>query len=194
MSALQEKMNRLDALLDRKLADREAEQAREDASLEDARRQRQRANAEARREIAARYDSAYQSFGTTVPEAADDEPVQRYRARLFDRLARRLPETNEWATVRADNLPSGIAFDNVEKLVLESAVSEGLRPSFDNLPPDGSEISRVRVDPNTNERSTNFYSRRSFIHDFSRPGQRVLRFLNPKTGDVLFGPVFPRAR
>ncbi len=63
-SALQAKMNRLDALLDRKLADREAEQARADADLKAARRQRQRANAEARKEIAARYNSAYQSFGT----------------------------------------------------------------------------------------------------------------------------------
>ena len=51
-------MDRLDALLDRKLADREAEQARADASLEDARRQRQRANAEARREIQAGYADA----------------------------------------------------------------------------------------------------------------------------------------
>jgi hypothetical protein len=59
MSALQAKMDRLDALLDRKLADREAEQARADASLEDARRQRQRDNVEARRLIVQTYDDAF---------------------------------------------------------------------------------------------------------------------------------------
>jgi hypothetical protein len=43
VSALQAKMDRLDALLDRKLAAQEAERARADASLEDARRAKMRA-------------------------------------------------------------------------------------------------------------------------------------------------------
>jgi hypothetical protein len=65
VSALQAKMDRLDALLDRKLVDREAEQARADASLEDARRAKMRDNAEARRLIAQTYDDAFRSFGVT---------------------------------------------------------------------------------------------------------------------------------
>jgi hypothetical protein len=106
VSALQAKMDRLDALLDRKLADREAEQARADASLEDARRQRQRANAEARREIQAGYADAYRSFGTEVPAPVDDESPMSFRKRLFNRLARRLPSGHDLADVRADDLGS----------------------------------------------------------------------------------------
>ena len=49
MSVFKAKMDRLDALLDRKLAAQEAEQARADASLEDARRARMRQASEQRR-------------------------------------------------------------------------------------------------------------------------------------------------
>jgi hypothetical protein len=84
VSAFQAKMDRLDALLDRKLAAQEAEQARADASLEDARRQRQRANAEARREIQAVYADAFRSFGTEVPAPVDDEAPMAFRRRLFN--------------------------------------------------------------------------------------------------------------
>lgn len=176
-SALQAKMNRLDALLDRKLADREAEQARADADLKAARRQRQRANAEARKEIAARYNSAYQSFGT------------RYRARLFNRLARKLAPGHELADIRADNVSSQpVVFDNFEKLLLTAAVAEGLRPSAENLP-DSGELMRVRTDENTGE----FFSKESFIKSMGREGRRVLRFVDPATSSVLWGAPFSRA-
>src|SRR6478736_9589939 len=122
MSALQAKMDRLDALLDRKMADREAEQARADASLEDARRQRQRANAEARREIQATYVDAYRSFGTEVPAPVDDEAPSAFRKRLFNRLARRLPSGHDLADVRADDLGSQpVVFDNFERMLLDAA-------------------------------------------------------------------------
>jgi hypothetical protein len=104
MSALQAKMDRLDALLDRKTADREAEQARADAALEDARRQRMRDNSEQRRLIAQTYDDAFRSFGVTTPEAVDDESPARYRARLFNRLARRLAPDHELSQIRADRV------------------------------------------------------------------------------------------
>ena len=100
-------MDRLDALLDRKLADREAEQARADASLEDARRAKMREAAEARTEIASLYAHAYRSFGSEPPMALDDEPPSRYRARLFNRLVRRLPQNHEWSSTRADDIPAG---------------------------------------------------------------------------------------
>ena len=186
-----ETLSRADTILAERLRREEAELEKQDAERMMAARTRQRENADARRQISERYDDAFASFGTEVPAPVDDEPVSRYRARLFNRLVRRLPPANEWSHTRADDIPAGIAMDNIERMVLQAAQQEGLKPSFDNLPETG-EVMRTRVDPQTNERSTNFYSRQSFIKDLSRGGQRVLRFLNPRTGDVLFGPAFPK--
>jgi hypothetical protein len=63
------------------------------AAREDARRARMRDAMHERTEIASRCDSAFRSFGTTVPEPADDERPSAYRNRLFNRLARRLSAT-----------------------------------------------------------------------------------------------------
>ena len=184
---------RLDAIINRRVSEEEAALKRDDAAREETRRQRQQANSEARREVAERYTDSFRSFGVEVPMALDDEPVARYRARLFNRLVRRLPEGHEWGGVRADDVPVGQALDVVERLVIEASKREGERPSASNLPDIG-EVVRTRIDPMTNERSIEFFSKRSFIADMGRPGRRVLRFLNPRTGDVLFGPAFDRAR
>lgn len=181
-------INRLDALLDQRLKREEAEQARADASLEEARRQRQRSQAEARTEIAARYDSAYASFGTTVPQAADDEPVQKYRARLFNRLTRRLPGSNEWSATRADDIPLGPAMDTIEALVLQAAQLEGQRPSFENLPDTGMVV-RHRTD-DMGQRVTEFFGRRSFIADMGRPGRPVERIVDRNSGQTIWGKPF----
>jgi hypothetical protein len=45
---------------------------------------------------------------------------------------------------------------------------------------------------NTGTKFNEFYGRRSFIADMGRPGQRVLRICNPKTGDVLLGQPFSK--
>jgi hypothetical protein len=186
MSALQSKMDRLDSLLERRLANQEDEQRRADASLEEARRQRQRANAEARREIQATYADAFQSFGTEVPAPVDDEAVPRYRARLFNRLVRRLPEGHEWQSVRADEIPLGPAMDTIERLVIEACKLEGANPSYDNLPSDGSLVARHRVDADTGSKVTEFFGRRSFLADMGRPGRRVAKIMDRRTGQAIW--------
>ena len=78
-------------------------------------------------------------------------------------------------------------FDNFEKLLLEASKREGERPSASNLPDDNSEINmRTRIDEATGLKTNEFFAKESFIKSMGREGQRVLRFLNPKTGDVLF--------
>lgn len=84
--------------------------------------------------------------------------------------------------------------DRFEAMLLEAAQAEGLTPSVDNLPSDGTLVARNRVDDATNERSVSWYGRRSFITDLSRGGRRVLRVIDPKTRSVLFGPAFDQAR
>jgi hypothetical protein len=185
VSALQAKIDRLDALLDRKLADREAEQAHADASLEDARRAKMRDNAEARRLIAQTYDDAFRSFGVTTPEPADDEAPSAFRKRLFNRLARKLPPDHDLAQLRADDLgPQPIVFDNFETELIKAATAEGASPSFENLPDDGSLVARHRSD-DMSQRITEFYGRRSFITDMGRPGRQ-----DRNSGHAIWGKPF----
>ena len=187
MSVLQAKIDRLDALLDRRLADQEAEEARADASLEEARRARQREHAEQRRVIAEVYDDAFRSFGTEVPAAVDDEAPAAYRRRLFNRLARKLPSGHDLADVRADDVSGQpIVFDNFEALIIEAAKREGAKPSIDNLPPDGSLVSRTRVD-DMNGKSINWYGTTSFIKDMSRPGRKVRCIVDRRSGNAIWG-------
>jgi len=190
MPALQSKIDRLDALLDRRLADQEAEQARADASLEEARRQRQRANAEARRQIQATYADAFAAFGSEPPAAVDDEAPTAYRKRLFNRLARRLPTGHDLADVRADDVASQeVVFSNFEALLLQAARQEGERPSAENLPPDGTLVSRTRVD-DMNGKSINWYGTESFIKGLTRPGRQVERIVDRSTGQAIWGKPF----
>ena len=186
MHALQSKIDRLDALLDRRLADQEAEQARADASLEEARRARQREHAERRRVIAEVYDDAFRSFGTEVPAAVDDEAPAAYRRRLFNRLARKLPSGHDLADVRADDVcGQPIVFDNFEALIIEAAKREGAKPSIDNLPPDGTLVARHRSD-DTGTRFTEFFGRSSFIKDMTRPGRKVAAIYDRNSGQAIW--------
>ena len=63
-------------------------------------------------------------------------------------------------------------------------MNEGSNPSPETRPEDGTMIARTRVD-DMGQRRTEFDGREFFIKSMSRPGQRVLRVCNPKTGDVL---------
>jgi hypothetical protein len=186
MSVLQAKIDRLDALLDRRLADQEAEEARADASLEEARRARQREHAEQRRVIAEVYDDAFRSFGTEVPAAVDDEASAAYRRRLFNRLARKLPSGHDLADVRADDVSAQpIVFDNFEAMLLDAAKAEGERPSAENLPPDGTLVARHRQD-DMGQRITEFFGRESFLKSMGREGRRVAAIYDRNSGQAIW--------
>jgi hypothetical protein len=190
-AALQSQMDRLDRIINRRVGEEEAALKRADASLEDARRQRQRDNAEARRLIAQTYDDAFRSFGVTTPEPADDEAPSAFRKRLFNRLARKLPPDHDLAQLRADDLGSQpIVFDNFETELIKVATAEGASPSFENLPSDGSLVARHRTDSATGERMTEFFGRRSFIADTGRSGRKVERIVDRNSGQTIWGKPF----
>ena len=183
---------RADALLDRQLRDREEAQARADAEMEVARRQKARAFAESCRQYQARYDDAYSSFGVQTPTPVDGEHPEKYRIRLFNRLVRKLPEGHAWSDTRADDLPLGPAMDNIEQLVLEAAKAEGLAPSMENLPEDGTIIERRRSD-DAGMKINEFWGRESFIKSMGRPGRKVAAIVDRRTGQAIWGRPFERA-
>jgi hypothetical protein len=185
-AALQYQMERLDRIINRRVGEEEAALKRADADLEVARRAKMRQAAEQRREIQAVYADAFAAFDTEVPAPVDDEPVAMYRARLFNRLVRRLPQNHEWSSTRADDIPAGPAMDNIEAMVIAAALLEGQRPSQENLPPSGELISRNRVDSATGERSVTWHGRESFIRGLTQPGRRVASILD-KDRNVIWG-------
>lgn len=189
-AALQSQMERLDRIISRRADEEEAALKRADADFEEARRQRQRANAEARRQIQATYADAFAAFGSEPPAAVDDEAPTAYRKRLFNRLARRLPTGHDLADVRADDVASQeVVFSNFEALLLQAARQEGERPSAENLPPDGTLVSRTRVD-DMNGKSINWYGTESFIKGLTRPGRQVERIVDRSTGQAIWGKPF----
>jgi hypothetical protein len=189
-----ETLARLDSVLDQQVRRVEAVEARQTAALEDARRARLRDAMHERTEIASRYADAFASFGTEVPAPVDDEAPSRYRARLYNRLARRLPSGHELADVRADDLGSQpIVLDNFEAMLLRAARAEGERPSVENLPADGSMVMRTRTD-DTNAKFNEFFGRRSFIADMGRPGRPVERIIDRRSNSVIWGKPLGQAR
>jgi hypothetical protein len=186
-----ETLSRADAVLRERLKREEEALERQDAADRVRARVRARENHEAKRLIAEKYDPAFASFNVQTPQPADDEAPGAFRRRLFGRLMRRLPDNHDLQGIRADDMPSGTAFDNFEAMLLTAALAEGLKPSFDNLPVSGELISRIREDDQTGEKSINWYGRRSFIADLSRGGQRVARICHPVHG-VLYGEPFSK--
>jgi hypothetical protein len=170
---------------------REAARLRaEDAAAEAAESERVRNDSFRRIEVAAKYQSAFASFGEQVPQASADERPGQYRARLYETLRRRLPSSNEWADVRADSVPAS-ARDQIESMVINAAKAEGERPSVVNLPPDRM-VQRNRVDENSGAKTVEWFGRESFIKGLSQPGRKVTRFLDPRSRSVLWGPPLPR--
>jgi hypothetical protein len=179
-------------VLDAQVRRLEAVEAQQAAEREEARRARMRDAMYERTEIGSRYADAFRAFGSEVPAPVDDESPSRYRARLYNRLARRLPPDHKLASVRADDLGSQPqVFDNFEEMIIAAAKAEGERPSQENLPSDGSMIARTRVD-DMNQRMTEFFGKQSFIKDFTRPGRRVARIVDPRSRAIIWGPPLDR--
>jgi hypothetical protein len=186
-------MQRLDHVIDQRLRREEQALAAENADQLRANAQQAREDAERRRMIVAKFDDAFASFSTETPQAREDEAPGDYRRRLFERLRRRLPDSHDLANIRADELPSGQPYLNFERLIIDAAKAEGERPSFDNLPPSGELISRIRTDEDTGAKATHWYGRESFIKELGRPAHKVMRVCDPRTQNILWGAPFSRA-
>jgi hypothetical protein len=184
-SELEAAERRLARMVNRR-ADLEEEQARADAVARERELVAQvRDAAERRRQYQARYADAFAAFGSQPPAPIEDERPGQYRQRLYEHLRRKLPDGHELATVRADEIPAGRPAAEFERMLLEAAKAEGEQPSPNNLPRDGSMISRARVDPDSGLKKTEYFGRESFIKSMGREAKRVACFATSR-GNVYF--------
>jgi hypothetical protein len=141
MSDVQHRINSTLSRVDQVLAEqtrREIERlTAEDAAEARAAAEQAKADALRRMEVAEKYDAAFAAFGERCPQPAADERPGQFRKRLFENLRRRLPDGHEWASTRADDIPPS-ARATIEAMVISAAKAEGLKPSPENLPRDGS--------------------------------------------------------
>jgi hypothetical protein len=183
--------SRIDAMLDG-IVRREAErEAREDAARDRKAAEQARADSERCRQVQVKYADAFSAFGVLTPAPVEGERPGAYRQRLYEYLRKKLPSGHDLSTVRADDIPAGDAARNFERMMISAALAEGLKPSPENLPRDGSLIRRERTD-DLGTRSIEWLGNESFIRGLNREGQRVLRFIDPKTQNVLHGLPFSR--
>jgi hypothetical protein len=184
---------RADDVLGRRLERERDQLEREDAAQRRADAAKARDDADGCREVAAKYDGSFASFGLETPQPRDGEDPEAFRHRLFRRLLRRLPDDHSLQGVEPSELPA-IALDNLEEQLIRDAAAEGASPSATNLPPSGELISRNRVDSATGERSVEWFGKESFIAQMGRPGRRVAKIVDPRSGAVIWGRNFAQSR
>jgi hypothetical protein len=127
------------------------------------------------REYQARADAVLQPWGLRAPERQDGEPLDTYRHRLLRRAQKRLPEGDQWyghdlSALRDD------ALTNVESQVY-GAVRDAA--SRNDSVPEGEMREIVRVDAGGTKRHE-FIGTTSFVKQLTRPGRRVVGFLQPR--------------
>jgi hypothetical protein len=185
---VQTRINNSTARIDSMLAQIERSEAeareRADAKRMMAEREQSRADSEKCRQAQIFYDDAFRGFGVQTPPPVEGERPGQYRKRLYEHLRRKLPSGHDLATTRADDIPSSAA-RNFENMMLGAAMREALKPSAENLPRDGSLVRRERTD-DMGTRTVEWLGRESFIKSMGRPGGRVVKFFNPRTGQTVW--------
>jgi hypothetical protein len=102
-----------------------------------------------------------------------------------------LPREHELSGLDAAEIGPGEIVP-LEAQLLAALQQEAEEPSGDNVPSEGQPLRSVTTADSANgQRKTVFYGE-SFIKGLSRPGRKVLRLINPQTGEILFGAPFSR--
>ena len=158
--------------------------------------QRERVRADDARcaSLQAEYQSDYAAFGLEPPLMRSDEWSGQFERRLLKGLQRRLsPSSKLAAPDLLDEVPSS-ALGNFRSMIRSEASREAFRPSRDNLPltVDDPRARVERVDADTGHRQIEWQAQQSFIKQMNHPAQRVMRFCDPRTQNVLWGKPFDR--
>jgi hypothetical protein len=145
--------------------------------------------------LMAEYQEDYRAFGAEPPLVRSDEWASQYQKRLLRGLQRRLSPDSKLADLGLlDGVPAP-ALANFSQMIRDEASREAFRPSEANLPEsvDDPRARIERTDSATGERRIEYRAKRSFIHDLSQQPLTVMRIVDPRTQNVLFGPAFDKA-
>jgi hypothetical protein len=119
----------------------------------------------------ARADVAFAPWGMRAPEPAIDADPDRYQRRLMIMAKRQLPHGHELRDLEVNQLPAN-TLPIYEPMLFKACHDAALRP---DAVPEG-ELRRVeKIDGNGNK-VIDFVGQRSFVHDFTTPGRRVVSF------------------
>jgi hypothetical protein len=163
-----------------------------------AKRDRIRADDARCQSLQAEFQEDFRQFGAEPPMPRADEWSGQYEKRLLRGLQRRLSPSSDLADPSLLDVPAP-ALGNFAQMIRSEAASEAKRPSFDNLPEtlDDPRAKLETINPDTGERRIEWRAKRSFIADMSMAPKTVVRIVDPRTQNVLFGAPFdkmPKAR
>jgi hypothetical protein len=106
-----------------------------------------------------------------APEPVIGEDPDHYRRKLLIKAKNQLPENDELRKVTINRLPED-ALAPYENLIYSACDAAALRP--DSVPP--GEMRRVEKIDGNGLKVVEWVGQRSFVHDFTIPGRRVLGF------------------
>jgi hypothetical protein len=161
-----------------------AQMKADDAERDEVRRAQLRRWGDRCRDHQERYDSVFGLFGKQAPKPAADAFPPDYRRQLFGIGQSMLAPEHDLATGLDPRDLDNSTVIPFEQQLLDALTAEAEVPSQGNLPDDGTMVARHRTDA-MGVRRTEYYGRKSFIHDFSRPPLKVLS-INDRNGAALW--------
>jgi hypothetical protein len=140
------------------------------------------------------YAEAFEPDGKRAPQPEADAFPPEYRRRLFAIGQSMLPSDHELAQIGDPRDPDGSAIIPFEKQLFDALRKEAEEPTGDNLPEDVNDprAKREVFDDSLGRKVITYKAKNSFIRNFVRPAHRVLRFIDPGKGIVLYGPPFDK--
>lgn len=139
----------------------------------------------------ARCDDVLAPYNVRAPMPVAGEDENGYKRRLLTLLQERLPSHHPLYKLNMGAI-RGDALDVFAEQVIDAAIASAFDPSS---VPHGHIVERIADDPYSGQKRKEYIGDTSFIADpayGARPGRKVLRLLDPKTGRILVGPPVDR--
>jgi hypothetical protein len=155
-------------------------------------------------DVRAAYQPVFASFGEHPPMPESGASPESFRRKLMRTIRTKL---SPWDNRKIDGSTrvadmarlhgidkrlDGQALDNFESMMLRAGGLQAEAPHESTLPETG-HVARQRVDPQTGVKSTEWFGRRSFIHDMYAPAPKIARIIDPTPPypRVIWGAPFP---
>jgi hypothetical protein len=120
----------------------------------------------------ARYDNAFEPWGARAAAPVLGQDIDTYRRNLLIQAKRLLPEDHQLRKIQVRHLPADI-LDGFEPQILKACRETATRN--DTVPFDAP-LRRVEDIDQNGMKIVKWIGQRSFTHDFTREGRRVVSF------------------